>query len=81
MSCHCRRREVRDRFRHRNDLAGVPLRHLRLRDQPERRPPYLPDVSDNQLEPMQYEAGGAQVAAAKKTPEEAGLGQIRARES
>jgi hypothetical protein len=78
MSCHWRPREVRDRFRPRNDPAGVPLRHLRLRDQPERSPSYLPDVSDNQLEFMRYGAGGAQMAETKKTPEEAGLGQIRA---
>jgi hypothetical protein len=69
MCCHSRPREVRDRFRPRNDPTGVPLRHLRLRDQPERRPPYLPDVSDNQLESMRHGAGGAQMAAAKKTPE------------
>jgi hypothetical protein len=55
-------REVRERFRLRYVPEGIPLHHVRLRNQRERRPSDLSNVSDEQLEPAPYEARGAEIA-------------------
>jgi hypothetical protein len=54
------------------------LRHLRLRNQAERNPSYLSNVSNNHLAFTRYEARGTQMAAATKTPEEERLAHKRA---
>jgi len=54
------------------------LRHLWLRNQAERNPSYLSNVSNNQLESTRYGARGAQMAATAKTPEEEGLAHKQA---
>ena len=79
MSCPWQPREVRERFRPRYEAEGVPLHHVRLRNQRERRPPYLSNVSsDQQLESAQYEPRGAEMAETKKTREDEGVDQKRA---
>lgn len=70
--------EVRERFQPHYEPEGIPLHHLRLRNQRQGHPSYLSNVSDQQLESARYEPRGAEMAEATKTREDESVAQNRA---
>jgi len=78
MFCPRQPGEVRERFRPRYEPEAIPLHRLRLRNQRERRPSYLSNVSDQQLASAPCGPRGAQMAEGPKTREDKGVAQKRA---
>ena len=75
--CHWQRGEVRDGSGLSDEPEGIPLRHMRLRNQSERFSSYLSNVSTTSWNPRRYEPRGAEMAATAKTPEDKGDAQQR----